>query len=201
MTIQPPYRADNLTQHPLELYLEKFRASDPREISVRTGVPCMENAFILTVLGETKTITWPDFADENWRDKDRILFVRYLLEGRKTDSYSGFTTYRLLPWGDVYDRQFTARCVNRLAGTYGTRAQIFASCAEKLGAKKVQSSGLAYEFPFMPGLAVQMILWEGDEDFPASAQILFSDNFPEAFSAEDRVVVCEYILGKLRMME
>mgnify|MGYP000594588565 CR=1 FL=1 len=30
-----------------------------------------------------------------------------------------------------------------------------------------------------------MILWEGDEEFPPSSQILFSDNFPVSFQAED----------------
>ena len=28
---------------------------------------------------------------------------------------------------------------------------------------------------------------------------LVSDNFPDAFAAEDRVVVCEYILGEMKL--
>ena len=38
----------------------------------------------------------------------------------------------------------------------------------------------------------------GDKEFAATAQILVSDNFPDAFAAEDRVVVCEYILGEMK---
>ena len=34
------------------------------------------------------------------------------------------------------------------------------------------------------GLNVQIILWGPDEEFPPSAQMLFSDNFPFSFSAE-----------------
>ena len=47
-------------------------------------------------------------------------------------------------------------------------------------------------------MLVRFTLWEGDDEFPAAAQILFSDNFPDAFAAEDRVVVCEYILGEMK---
>ena len=36
-----------------------------------------------------------------------------------------------------------------------------------------------------PGYQIQMILWEGDDEFPPSSQILFSDNFPVSFAAED----------------
>ena len=38
-----------------------------------------------------------------------------------------------------------------------------------------------------------MILWEGDEEFPPSSQILFSDNFPVSFQAEDMAVMGDVI--------
>ena len=43
-----------------------------------------------------------------------------------------------------------------------------------------------------------MILWEGDEEFPPSSQILFSDNFPISFQAEDMAVMGDVIIGSLK---
>ena len=43
-----------------------------------------------------------------------------------------------------------------------------------------------------------MILWEGDEEFPPSSQILFSDNFPVSFQAEDMAVMGDVIIGSLK---
>ncbi len=197
----PPYNPNNLIEQPLNHYLALFRAADPAEMAERTGVPFRDNRFTLTVLGEEKAITWPDFADENWRDKDRVLFMRHLLEGHSAGSYGSFLTYAQMPWGDVYDRQFHARCIHRLSGTYGSRVSVFARACEALGGTRLPGSGIGYELPFMPGLPLRFIVWEGDEEFPAAAQILFSDNFPRAFSAEDRVILCEYTLGKLRLFE
>ena len=193
-----PYGSDNLTGRPLEHYLEQFRASDIADIASRTGLPLEGNTLTCTILGEQRRITWPDFADEGWTDKDRILALRFLVDGKAPGASSGFLTYRELPWGETYDRQFHGRCIDRLAGTYGTRAAAFSAACEKLGGRPVGKTGVGYAIEFMPGLTVQLLLWEADEDFPASAQILFSDNFPQAFSAEDCVYVCEYILKRLR---
>jgi hypothetical protein len=33
------------------------------------------------------------------------------------------------------------------------------------------------------------LVWAADDEFPASAQILFDDNFPSAFTAEDIAVI------------
>ena len=81
--------------------------------------------------------------------------------------------------------------------TGGTDKAAAALC-EGLGGTEFKGSGIGYEFEFLPGLKLRFILWEGDDEFPASAQILFSDNFPDAFAAEDRVVVCENVLGMMK---
>lgn len=192
-----PYAANNLTGRPLEHYMEIFRSCDTGEIAERTGAPLSVGTFTLTMLGEERAVTWPDFANEGWKDKDRILALRFLVDGKKPAPAGGFVTYRELPWGEVYDRQFHARCIDRLTGTFGTRIADFSRACESLGGRPTGKNCAGYELEFMPGLFVRLLLWEGDEDFPASAQILFSDNFPQAFTAEDCVIVTEYILSRL----
>lgn len=192
-----PYASDNLTARPLEHYLARFRLADTAEIAARTGVSIEGHTLTLTLLGEPRRVTWPDFTDDGWSDRDRILALRFLLDGKRPGASDAFLTYRELPWGETYDRQFHARCINRLAGVYGRRAEAFAEGCRRLGGVPSGRTGTGYTVEFMPGLRVQLLLWEADEEFPASAQILFSDNFPAAFSAEDCVYVCEYILKRL----
>ena len=198
MEKRTPYNPNNKTELPLNHYLELFRGADPEEIARRTGSAWDGTGFALTVLGERKRITWPEFRDEGWTDTQRILFLRYLLEGKAAPKANGYLTYREMPWGEVYDTNFKGRCISRLCRMYGTAPERFAAACAALGGLTLESSGLAYALEFLPGLWLRFFLWEGDEEFPASAQILFSDNFPEVFSAEDRVVVCEYVIGKLK---
>ena len=69
---------------------------------------------------------------------------------------------------------------------------------EHIHAKPVKYGDIAYEVAIYPGYQIRMILWEGDEEFPPSSQILFSDNFPVSFAAEDMAVMGDVIIGSLK---
>ena len=184
--METPYRADNLTGMPLEHYMGRLKTADASEISARLGLEWDGRGFTLNVLGEDRHINFPAFDDEGWTDRWRILFGRYLLEGKKASPMHGFLTYPEMPWGETYNEKFRQRCILRLAGTYGFRPAVFDAVCKAMGAAHIPASGDCWEFEFLPGLLVRFTLWEGDEEFPAAAQILFSDNFPDAFAAEDR---------------
>ena len=196
--METPYRADNLTGMPLEHYMGRLQTADASEVADRLGLDWDGRGFTLRVLGEDRHVNFPAFDDEGWTDRWRILFGRYLLEGKKAAPMRSFVTYSEMPWGETYNEKFRQRCILRLAGTYGFRIAVYDKICEAMGAKKLQGSGDGWEFEFLPGLFVRFILWEGDEEFAATSQILFSDNFPDAFAAEDRVVVCEYVLGEMK---
>ena len=56
----------------------------------------------------------------------------------------------------------------------------------------------SYQIEVLPGYEVRLIVWEGDDEFPPNAQILFSDNFPQAFSAEDRTVTGDLVITEFK---
>ena len=109
-----------------------------------------------------------------------------------------FKTYREMPWGEVYLRQFDGRCIKRLAFSYGNRIKDFQAIMEHIHCVPVEHGDIAYQLEIFPGYLVQMILWEGDDEFPPSSQILFSDNFPVSFQAEDMAVMGDVIIGSLK---
>ena len=60
---------------------------------------------------------------------------------------------------------------------------------EALQGKPYEKGDIGWEFEFMPGLSIRISIWNADEEFPPSAQILFSDNFHYAFTAEDMACI------------
>lgn len=196
---------------PLEHYLEEYAKADPKAMAARTGFPFHEETgcFQTVFLGRRYDISHPDFtiacADEETgysplleTNPAKILMVRFLLEGSAVPGTGKFLTYRDTPWGEVYYRQFNGRCMMRLAFLYGNKQEVFSRVCERLGAAKVSAGDMAYEFEVFPGYYVRFLLWAGDEEFPPSSQILFSDNFPVGFHGEDLVVVCDVILNTLK---
>ena len=54
---------------------------------------------------------------------------------------------------------------------------------------------------FINGHFVRFILWAGDDEFPPSSQILFSDNFPLSFETYDLAVVGDISITTLKKMQ
>ena len=69
---------------------------------------------------------------------------------------------------------------------------------EKLGAQKLKYGDAGYELELLPGYAMRLIVWAGDDEFPPNSQILYSDNFAEGFSAEDRVVAGDILISVVK---
>ena len=130
----------------------------------------------------------------------RTLTIRFLLNGAEASGTGKFKTYREMPWGEVYLRQFDGRCIKRLAFSYGNRIKDFQAIMEHMHCVPVKHGDIAYQLEIFPDYLVQMILWEGDDEFPPSSQILFSDNFPISFQAEDMAVTVSYTHLRERML-
>lgn len=195
---------DNKNGAPLEYYRARFAASDPYELSRRSGVPYENGAFSLRLLPRELKLSYPAmeavFADDGKAAGSAvtILFARLVLEGSLLCGTGKFLPYTQFPWGGVYSTQFNARCVRRTAALYGKDPEGFAAACEKLGGKRISGADAAYELEFSNGLFIRLMLWQADEEFPASAQILFSDNFAAAFSAEDMAVIGDVLLGQIQ---
>ena len=195
---------DNKVGVPMEHYKAVFAAADPEALSERSRVPYADGLFSLTLLGRPVTVSWPEmvsrFADDGAEtaSNTRILLARLLLEGTLVESRGQMLAYTDMPWGNVYAQQFRGRCILRLAGTYGSSLPGFDAAAARVAGVLAESGDRSYDLPFLPRLTVRLILWEGDEEFRPTAQILFSDNFSSAFSAEDIAVVGDVLLNAMK---
>ncbi len=207
------YEKDNKERVPFEHYKEEYAKKDPADISSRTGFPYSEErqCFNVHFLGQDYEVGFPEFTvtavpnDGSWypllqMTAAQILVLRFMIEGCHAGGTGKFLTYREVPWGEVYYRQFNGRCMMRLAYSYGNRIDAFRSALTKMGAKEIKAGDAGYEIELFDGFLIRFQIWGGDEEFPPSSQILFSDNFPAAFHAEDLVVACDIIIGTMKQM-
>ena len=196
------YAKDNKERMPWEHYLNEFKKLDPVEVSNRVKIPYNEETqnFTLNFLGTTYYIHYPDFQvtheDDNMISHPledniyaKILICRYLQRANPTSTSGIFLSYRDIPWGETYFTQFSGRCIMRLAYKYGYSIETFGKIMDSLGAVRVSSGDIAYDLKLLDGLFIRFIIWAADDEFPPSAQILFSDNFPSSFTAEDLAYV------------
>ena len=203
-----PIVENNKEMVPFGHYTALYGKLDPLEASERCGVRYDEDAqaFSLRLLGTEYAVSWPKYAIRSCDANDfalanlpaQMLMIRYLLEGRRSISSGKFLPYREMPWGEVYLKPFTGRCLNRAAFTFGPHLDAFRTAAERLRGIPLDKGDASFQFEIMPGYDVRLIVWEGDDEFPPNSQMLFSDNFPQAFSAEDRTVVGDTLISDLK---
>ena len=62
----------------------------------------------------------------------------------------------------------------------------------------VPNGDAGFEFSFIGDYKVRILVWEGDDEFPPNAQILYSDNFEDGFAPEDRVVTGDILITAIR---
>ena len=128
----------------------------------------------------------------------QTFLLRYLLESRNVAWAGGWKTFREMPWGEMYIQPYTGRVLTRAAFTFGTRVAAFKAAAEKMGGVPVAHGDAGYLFDFIGGYQMQIMVWEGDEEFPPNAQVLYSDNFADGFAAEDRVVAGDILISTIK---
>ena len=193
---------------PFEHYVEKFRALDPQEASRRTGTAfeAEQGTFFVRLLGVNYRIAWPEYAISADAPSAIALkslpcqtfLLRFLLEGRKAEPYSGFKTFREMPWGEMYIQPYTGRCLTRAAFTFGMRVAKFRAACEKMNAEALKHGDAGFQLELLPGYEMQIMVWEGDDEFAPTAQILYSANFETGFAAEDRVVAGDILISAIK---
>jgi len=191
---------NNKEQVPLSYYVGLFAAADPQEMAERTGVPCTDGRFRLTLLGRAYTVAHPSAAVTPEAPLPMQTFLlRYLLEGKQAAWGGQWKTFREMPWGELYIKPYTGRVLTRAAFTFGTRVEAFRAACEKLGALPLPNGDAGFEFDIIGGYKMRILVWAGDEEFPPNAQVLYSDNFETGFAAEDRVVSGDLLITHIKL--
>ena len=190
---------------PFAHYEELFSKADPVEIAGRLpDVSWDGKEFTVTLLGRAYAIAHPTYAirvlDEGKLPvlPVQTFLLRYLLEGKAVAWKGEWKTFREMPWGEMYIKPYTGRVLTRAAFTFGFRIPAFRAAAEKMGATAVKHGDAGFEFDLVGGYKMRILVWEGDDEFPPNAQILYSSNFADGFAAEDRVVAGDILISTIK---
>ena len=190
---------------PFAHYEERFKKLDPADAAARlSSVKWDGKEIYVNLLGREFAIAHPDYAiralDEGKLPPlpTQTFLLRYLLECKDVAWSGDWKTFREMPWGEMYIKPYTGRVLTRAAFTFGTRIAKFREACEKMGAAPVKHGDAGFMLDLIGGYRMQILVWEGDDEFPPNAQVLYSENFAEGFAAEDRVVAGDILISTIK---
>ena len=154
-------------------------------------------------LGERYRVTFADGAVSPLGDtgelslRERILVLHYLATASESMPTGRQITYRDLPSGIVYYPTFAKRTVDQLARNFGNRPELLLPAAEPIGGKAFDLGDAGVIIPAFSRVPITLALWRGDDEFPASANLLFDANIGDYLEPEGVTTICEVITWRL----
>lgn len=125
------------------------------------------------------------------------LILTYLVTADGTTPSSRWIGFRDLPDGMFYVQAFQGYTGGRLVRELNGGVETFRRAAEKLAGEPLEIGGAGYSFTILPRVHLALAYWEGDEEFPSQAQVLFEDTAAHYMCTDGLAVLGSQLVGRL----
>jgi len=176
----------------------------PGKLALRSGcVQDEDGSFRLTFFWQDYVISGDDFAvrqaDTGKEPSSffKSLILTYLATADGTTPSSRWVGFRELPDGMFYDQAFQGYSGSRLVRELPGGIEAFRRACEKLGGVPLDIGSAGYAFTVLPRIHVAIVYWEGDEEFPSQARVLFEDTGANYMPTDGLAILGSQLVGRV----
>jgi hypothetical protein len=175
------------------LAVDKLKQEPAEDVAARAGLDILDNGDIrIPFLNRVYRLNVPEYlfsdsadADQEVPIQEQIIILHYLT-AETTPAVTGkWVAYREIPGASFYFSAFVKRAIDPLKKVFGRNAAGLQAAADKLGAKKIAAGDIGLQIDVFPSVPLQLILWEGDDEFEPEGNILFDASVGQMLSPED----------------
>ena len=127
-----------------------------------------------------------------------IVLLHYLLNAKNLPLTGQVVSFKELWGGDIYFAAFSSRTIKPLVDIFSSEMDRFRDAGVALGGKVVEFGDCAVEVQAFPRIPVTLVIWQGDDEVPPSANILFDSSIKDQMQTEDVTVVCSLIVSRMK---
>jgi hypothetical protein len=138
-----------------------------------------------------------DESGQEVRVYQAIIVLHYLLGAKPFGPSGNWLTFRELDSGKFYYSAYEKRSIARLIEVFGSDAGLLVKAAAPLGGEVIDIGDAGVRFDVFPKLPLAVVVWQGDAELSASANILFDGSAGSILTTEDLVVVAGFLADKL----
>ena len=181
-----------------------LRRLKPGKLVLRSG--CEQDAggnFRLAFFWREYVIAAGDFtvrrADTGEEQSSFIqsLILTYLTTADGTTPSSRWVGFRELPDGMFYVQAFQGYTGGRLVRELGGGIEVFRRAAEALGGEPLEIGDAGYVFTVLPRVRLGLVYWDGDEEFPSQARVLFEDTSAHYMPTDGLAILGSQLVGRM----
>lgn len=117
---------------------------------------------------------------------EQALVLHYLVRADGAPTKGEWVTFREVEAGEFYWSAFVKRAKDPLVKFFGSRPELLLELAPLVGGVPAQGTGDAsVEVLAFPRVSFLLVLWAGDEEFPAEGNVLMDRSVGHYLSTED----------------
>jgi len=102
-----------------------------------------------------------------------VFIVYYLLSAGDGRPSGEWISEKDLPGGATFFRGPHRIPTESISGRFGNDLKAFRECCEKLGGTAIGLGDASFRFDIAPDIPIAVVYWQGDDDFPAEAGLLY----------------------------
>jgi hypothetical protein len=181
---------------------ETLRGQATSELAARSG--CRQDThgdLRLTFLNQEYIVSADDFtvrrADAGEKPSSFVnsLILTYLATADGTPTSGRWIGFRDLPDGMFYVQAFQGYTGGRLVRQLDGDVQAFRRAAKGTGGQRLDLGSAGYSFHVLPRVRLALVFWEGDDEFPSQAQVLFDQTAPHYMSTDGLAILGSQLVG------
>lgn len=181
-----------------------LRRVKPGKLVLRSG--CRqddEGNFRLSFFWQEYVVSADDFtvrragADKEASSFTQSLILTYLATADGTTPSSRWVGFRDLPDGMFYTQAFQGYSGRRLVRELPEGLVSFHRAAQALGGEPLDLGDAAYVFTVLPRVHLALVYWEGDEEFPSQARVLFEDTTARYLPTDGLAILGSQLVGRI----
>ena len=193
-------------QQSFDLACASLKGAELRERAEKSGAAYEKDPggerILLSFFSESYTIHFPQIEFSSPGKKtvslvSRALVLHYLLNADGSPLTGKWVAFKDLPGGLLYASVFARRVTEPLIKRFGRSAKQFREVGIRFGGESAKVGDASVQLLALPRIPHQFVLWEGDEEFSPSAQLLFDSSVIHYLPLEDVVVLGQMTTGRL----
>lgn len=185
---------------------QEFAAKDPEAMARNAQVNFEANKqrYIIPFLGRNYYVDYPSGevrvagSEGQVSRVVQVLLLHYLINASPAGVQDKLISFKELPSGRIYVGPFTNRAIRPLVAIFGNNASKLIEAGESLGGIKKDLGDAAVTVPALPKIPVTFVIWEGDDEFPPSGNVLFDASAPLHLETEDYAMLPGLVIAEMR---
>lgn len=201
-SIEMESNLENAYMQAFLLASQKIALTDPGKIADAAGVPFYNDGFFKLkyinkeyLIGHTTSEFLHDAFTKPPTTPEKVLMLHYLVHSTSLKNSTGTTHIsfkEVKGGGAIYYPTFVKRTINPLIKVFGNNPVLLAEAARVLNGRNEKFGSSSVTIDIFPKVPVTYIVWQGDNEIPSNATVLFREDIENHLPGEDIVLAASY---------